>query len=84
MDTIPLPEGITLMTPAERCWLAAEGYSELGVFDEAQREHAEYAEHRRAEWEALPQEERERRTRYATEHMPSLAAVFGWDEKPAS
>ncbi len=82
MDPIPLPEGYTLLEAVERCLLAAEGYRELGLLEEARRELEECDDHVRAECAAMSEAERESRKRWAAERMPSPEKVFGCDNAP--
>ena len=82
MDPMPLPEGYTLLEAVERCLLAAEGYRELGLFDEAQRELDGQGAGTRAQWHAMSATERELRTRWAAERMPSPEKVFGAGSAP--
>ncbi len=77
MDPIPLPEGYALLEPVERCLLVAEGYRELGLLDEAQCELDRHGPSTRRQWDAMSAAERELRTRWAAEWMPSLEKVFG-------
>ena len=82
MDPIPLPEGYTLLEAVERCLLAAEGYRELGLLEEAQRELDGHGVGTRAKCDAMSAAERELRTRWAAERMPSPEKVFGCDNAP--